>query len=115
MGSLIELNDTLKLKRNAGFPPDIREGAMYEFAIDGRRLYNLNPSRVFLVEEVDGKWNYVGHALILTQCIDTVNDKTTGRFQVTRVYPQDYVRLLNEFEPPMGRGYDPKQVSFRPT
>jgi hypothetical protein len=55
MGSPIELNDTLKLKRGNGFPSNVQEGETYPFSIEGRRIYNLNPSRVFLVEEIDGK------------------------------------------------------------
>lgn len=106
MGSFIELNDTLKLRRGAGFPEHIELGGVYDFTIDGRRLYNLKPSRVFLVEEIDGKWNYVGHALILNQSIDAVEDKTSGRFEVILVYPSEYVDLLNQYEPPAGRGYN---------
>ncbi len=60
MGHLIELNDTLKLKRGAGFPAELRVGGVYDFSIAGRRLYNLKPTRVFLVEEIDGKWNLRG-------------------------------------------------------
>lgn len=105
MGGLIELNDTLKLKRGNGFPPDVQLGGIYEFSIDGRRLYNLKPSRVFLVEEIEGKWNYIGHAQILSQSIDPVADKTTGRFEVTLLYPREYAQLVNRYEAPAGRGH----------
>jgi len=105
MGSFIELNDTLKLRRGVNFPEHIELGGVYDFTIDGRRLYNLKPARVFLVEEIDGKWNYVGHAMILNQSIDAVMDKTSGRFEVILIYPPDYVGLLNRFEPPAGKGY----------
>lgn len=107
MGHLIEVNDTLKLKRGAGFPADIRVGAVYDFAIAGRRLYNLKPTRVFLVEEIDGKWNLVGHAMVLRQTIDAVTDRTTGQFEVTQLYPPEYVALANRFDTPAGKGYDP--------
>ena len=105
MGSFIELNDTLKLRRGAGFPENIEVGGVYEFTIKGRRLYNLMPSRVFLVEEIDGEWNYVGHALILNQTINASTDETSGVFEVVLVYPPDYVVFLNQFEPPAGRGF----------
>jgi hypothetical protein len=106
MGHLIELNDTLKLKRGAGFPADIGVGGVYDFSIAGRRLYNLKPTRVFLVEEIDGKWNLVGHAMILRQTIDAVTDRTTGQFEVTKLYPPEYVKLANRFDTPEGKGYD---------
>ncbi len=105
MGSPIEINDTLKLRRGNGFPCPVAEGQIHSFAINGRRIYNLSPSRVFLVEEVDGKWNYVGHALVLKQWIDTANDMTLGEFKVSRVYPRDYARMMNGFEAPSGKGY----------
>ena len=100
MGHLIELNDTLKLKRGAGFPADLRVGDVYDFSIAGRRLYNLNPTRVFLVEEIEGKWNVVGHAMILRQTIDAVAERTTGQFEVSKLYPPEYSQLVNEFDTP---------------
>lgn len=106
MGHLIELNDTLKLKRDAGFPADIRVGGVYDFSIAGRRLYNLKPTRVFLVEEIDGKWNVRGHAMILRQTIDAVTDRTSGQFEVTLLYPPEYAKLANQFDTPVGKGYD---------
>jgi hypothetical protein len=108
MGSHVELNDTLKLKRGQGFPSNIEEGGTYDFSIDGRRLYNLNPSRVFLVEEVDGRWNYIGHAVVLRQMIDTETEKTSGQFKVIKVYPRDYALSANRFEAPAGKAYDDK-------
>ena len=108
MGHLIELNDTLKLKRGAGFPTDLRVGGVYDFSIAGRRLYNLKPTRVFLVEEIDGKWNVVGHAMILRQTIDAVTERTTGQFEVAKLYPPEYSRLVNEFDTPAGKGFAPE-------
>lgn len=106
MGSPIELNDTLKLKRGAGFPADVREGDVHRFSIKGRRIYNLSPSRVFLVEEIDGKWNYVGHAMILAQSIDAQADRTLGEFRITKVYPRDYAAMANLIEAPPGKGFE---------
>ena len=105
MGHLIELNDTLKLKRGAGFPAELRVGGVYDFSIAGRRLYNLKPTRVFLVEDVDGKWNVVGHAQILRQTIDAVAETTSGQFEVSALYPPEYAKLVNQFDTPAGKGY----------
>ena len=104
MGSSIEINDTLKLKRGDGFPPDVREGCDYTFSLPGRRLFHLKPVRVFLVEEIEGRWNFVGQALILEQTIDAERDVTRGRFVVTSLYPRDYVALMNRHEAPAGKG-----------
>jgi len=107
MGHVIEINDTLKLTRDAGFPQNPHLGSRYSFTVSGRRLYNLSPTRVFLVEEVEGTWNYVGHALILEQTIDTLRDETRGIFEVSLLYPRQYVESVNTFEPPVGRTYHP--------
>jgi len=104
MGSSIEINDTLKLKRGAGFPPDVREGGEYSFALPGRRLFHLKPVRVFLVEEIEGKWNFIGQALVLEQTIDAERDETRGRFVVTALYTKEYAALVNRHESPPGKG-----------
>lgn len=103
MGALIEVNDTLKLKRGDGFPSDLQIGEDYPFRVAGRRLYNLNPTRVFLVEDIDGKWNYRGHALVMTQTIDTVLEDTRGTFRVLKIYDETYRCQVNQEEAPPGR------------
>ena len=106
MGNRIEINDTLKLKRGDGFPPVVEVGGIYHFTLPERRLYHLKPVRVFLVEDVDGKWNFVGQAMMLEQTIDAVRDETRGVFQVTLLYPPEYVKLANRLDAPAGKGYD---------
>lgn len=105
MGSLIEINDTLKLKRGEGFPSKVELGRQYTFTIPDRRLYHLKPVRVFLVEEVEGKWNFVGQAMISEQTIDAVRNETRGVFEVTLIYPDEYVKLLNKYDAPKGKGF----------
>ncbi len=105
MGSMIEINDTLKLKRGEGFPADIKVGGGYSFKLSGRRLFHLKPVRVFLVEEINGKWNFVGQAMILEQTIDAELDETRGQFVVTNLYPRDYATLMNRYEAPARKGY----------
>lgn len=116
MGSFIEVNDTLKLKRGQGFPEELKQGVRYSFKVHGKRLYNLYPSRVFLVEEVEGKWNYVGHGLVMEQTIDAVNDETRGVFEVKFLYSPEYSQLANMYEAPAGKGlsqgvHEPLQMS----
>ncbi|MEI6970416.1 MAG: hypothetical protein WCL44_02780 [bacterium] len=105
MGSSIEINDTLKLRRGAGFPSPVELNGVYSFSLPGRRLFHLTPVRVFLVEEIDGKWNFVGHAQILEQTVDAVREETRGVFRVVSLYPPEHVRMLNQHDSPAGRGY----------
>ncbi|MBL7662791.1 hypothetical protein JNK13_08575 [bacterium] len=103
MGSLIELNDTLKLKRDQGFPQDLKLDRQYSFQISGRRLYHLAPTRVYLVEEVAGFWNYRGHALIHSLEIDAATDTTSGMFTVSQIYTDEQRLVINQTEPPVGK------------
>lgn len=102
MGSNIEFNDTLKIQ-NSDFPKDISVGKEYLFRLEGRRLFHLHPVRVFLVKEEDGKWWYVGHAQIFEQTINAIENCTTGKFMITKLYSKDYTTLVNEYEPPEGK------------
>jgi len=105
MGSLIEINDTLKLKRGEGFPNNIELNKKYNFSIKEKRLFHLKPIRVFLVEEIEKKWNYVGHIFILELKIDAEKDETSGIFEVVQFYTKEYIELVNKFEPPKNQGF----------
>lgn len=102
MGSILEFNDTLKIKSE--YLPDVlEEGKEYSFKVKDRRIFHLHPVRVFLVEERNGKWNYIGHAQIIEQTIDALNNITSGRFIITKLYSKEYVELVNQNEPPKGK------------
>jgi hypothetical protein len=104
VGSHIELNDTLKLTREQGFPNEPVIGRTYDFEKPGKRLYHLKPVRVILVRDIDGRWDFVGHAQIGQLTIDADNDITRGTFVVTRIYPRDYAALCNINDAPDGKG-----------
>ena len=97
MGSNIEFNDTLKMD-GSQFPGDIREGQEYFFKREGRRLYHLYPVRVFLVREEAGKWFYIGHAQVIEQTINALENYTSGKFLVTKLYSKEYAVVVNQNE-----------------
>lgn len=117
MGSLIEINDTLKISKDRGFPKNLvledyirnhlafQDVTNEDFAFwnAGERLYNRPPTRVFLVEEVAGKWLYWGHAMVTKQII--VPDKTEGAFRIVKLYDPEYQRLATMNEAPAGKSY----------
>src|SRR5512135_3644655 len=105
MGSVLEFNDTLKLRRGDGFPNKIKLGGKYSFSIADRRIYHLKPVRVFLVEEIEGLWNFIGQVQIIELTINAETNKTSGRFIVTKLYERDYAQLLNKYDSPPGKGY----------
>ena len=117
MGSHIEINDTLKISKERGFPAQLRledhirdslqsdrfVGQEFSFWNKDERLYHRSPTRVFLVEEIEGKWLYWGHVLILEQTIK--QGRTQGKYQIVKLYNPDYQRLATVHEAPEGRGY----------
>jgi hypothetical protein len=104
MGSIIEFNDTLKLEKGT-LPNKLEIGREYTFTINDRRIYHLRPVRVFLVEEIDGLWNFIGHIQITELTINANKDTTSGKFTLTKLYEREYVKLLNKFDTPEGKGY----------
>ncbi len=94
MGSFIELNDTLQITSEQGFPfKELNlnkhrkkpltakefEGRVFEFYDKpGARLYHLSPTRCFLVHNIKGKWLYWGKIVILEQTISSVGEKQTN-------------------------------------
>jgi hypothetical protein len=126
MGSGIEVNDTLQLTTRQGFPSGILnlarhqdnpvtvedvKGKVFEFAAkDGARVFHLDPVRVYLVENVDGKWIFWGRALIQSQTISKKSDnpiawETSGTYIITDIYEPEYQRLFTKHESPAGRSY----------
>ncbi len=118
MGSQIKINDTLKIRKERGFPaqlsleehlrnPDATlpkvTGIKFEFWNTDERLYHRPPTRVWLVEEIDGKWLYWGHALVRTQTIEP--GKTYGEFEIIKIYDPEYQKQVTINESPAGKSY----------
>ncbi len=120
MGSIIEINDTLKISKQRGFPKDlvledyIKDPKKYQdrllnenlfgFSNEGERHYHQAPTRVFLVEEIQSeKWIYWGHVLILRQTI--TENRTDGAYKIVKLYDPDYQRQVTINESPQGKSY----------
>ncbi|MSU56354.1 MAG: hypothetical protein EXS51_03555 [Candidatus Taylorbacteria bacterium] len=101
MGSFIELNDTLQLTKEQGFPVELDlekhktkpfsakdfEGRVFEFRDKPAiRLYQAPPVRNFLVENRDGKWIYWGLCHILQVTHDYTAKTTSGKFKIISIY-----------------------------
>ncbi len=107
MGSMIEINDTLRINKEQGFPVDLDiethlkrpyklsdfEGKIFEFKDKPKvRMYQLPPVRNFLVEEVDGKWIYWGLCQVIELKYDMVNQVTSGKFKVIHLNSPEQMR-----------------------
>lgn len=130
MGNNIEVNDTLQITKQQGFPTDVFnleahrrspvtladvQGRRFQFNGKlGARIYHLEPTRVFLVENIDGKWLFWGHAQVQQQTIAKLYDasgnwsgewQTSGEFIISAVYSPPYQELVTRRESPPGKSY----------
>ncbi len=104
MGSFIELNDTLQITKEQGFPEELDyekhvkkpftaknfEGKEFSFS-DKKdiRVYQQPPVRNLLVENVDGEWIYWGLIMITEIKHDYVKKMTSGKFEIVQLYTPD--------------------------
>jgi len=97
MGSIIEINDTLQITKEQGFPKELEiqkhlktpvtmgpfEDKVFEFSNKPNiRFYHIPPVRVFLVENLNGKWIYWGLVHILEVKHDYINKTTSGKYRI---------------------------------
>lgn len=130
MGSPIEINDTLNITREQGFPSDVlnRErhsaqpvqladvaGKVFPFSKPDARIYHLPPTRVYLVENIDNKWIFWGQALMQSQTISKQleadgswvegNWVTSGTYSIIKLYDPEYQKIFTLNESPAGKCY----------
>lgn len=111
MGSFIEINDTLQITREQGFPAELNyekhelkplkaedfADQIFEFRNKPKvRLYQLPPVRNFLVENRDGKWLYWGLVHILEVTHDNVNQTTSGKYKIIYIYTIEEMKRAQE-------------------
>lgn len=131
MGTFIEINDTLQLTTEQGFPAHIFDYALhsrnpiqlsavrnqlFEFRDKpSARIFQLDPVRVYFVHNIDGKWLFWGHVLIQSLSITkkialdgSWNGKdwvTAGTYRVVDVYEPAYQKTFTLREAPFDRNY----------
>lgn len=111
MGSFVELNDTLRISREQGFPAELTYGAHVKkpftaadfsgrvFTFTGKpeiRIYKAPPVRNFLVEDVNGKWLYWGLVHITEITHDYVHKTTSGKFVIIHIYTPDEMKQAQQ-------------------
>ncbi|MGD0728994.1 MAG: hypothetical protein ABR981_02870 [Candidatus Micrarchaeaceae archaeon] len=120
MGSYIELNDTLQITTEQGFPKELIleahlkkpfeakdfEGRVFSFKDKpNMRIFHTSPTRCFLVHNINGKWLYWGHCLIIEQTIHADTKTTSGKFIITKIYTPEHQKAMSKYEVDEGKEY----------
>ena len=121
MGSFIEINDTLQLTTEQGFPNELSyerhkikpflvkdfENQIFEFKDKPKvRIYKLPPVRNFLVQNIDGKWLYWGLVHIIEVTHDNVKQTTFGKFKIIQIYtPEEMKHAYTYLRPTTAKPY----------
>ena len=124
MGSYIELNDTLQITTEQGFPEDILNlkkhqntpinlkdvaDKIFEFHDKpGARIFHLPPTRCFLVHKINGKWLYWGKIIMLEQTINGRSkdtQTTSGKYKIIEIYDPEYQAQITKHETSAGLSY----------
>ena len=120
MGSNIEINDTLQITTEQGFPKELIlekhlkkpfkvqdfKGKTFSFINKpSMRIYHTAPIRVFLVHNIKGKWLYWGHCNIIEQTIHADTKTTSGKFIITKIYTPEHQRSMSTYEADPGKEF----------
>jgi hypothetical protein len=111
MGSIIEINDTLQITKEQGFPKELNldrhlespysakdfDGKVFNFCNKEKiRFYQTPPVRVFLVENKDSKWIYWGLIYITALHHNYINQVTSGEFTIKYIYTPEEMRSAHK-------------------
>lgn len=112
MGSLVEMNDTLQITKEQGFPQeldlekhlqnpfkmkDFQDKIFHFHGKEGIRMYQILPVRNFLVENKNGKWIYWGLVHVLEVTHDYIQKITSGTFRIIHIYTPEEMKQAHDF------------------
>ena len=110
MGSYVEINDTLQITKEQGFPKELNwkqhkkipytaeqfTDKIFEFSNKPSiRNYQMPPVRNFLVENIDGKWLYWGMIHITEVKHDYINKTTSGKFKIIYINKPEEMEMAH--------------------
>ena len=110
MGSYVEINDTLQITKEQGFPEELSlenhlkllykaedfQDKIFEFQNKpGIRNYQMPPIRNFLVENIDGKWLYWGQIHMVEVTHDYINKTTSGKFKIIYINKPEEMEMAH--------------------
>lgn len=101
MGSYFEINDTLQITSEQGFPKtlDINKhlknpyktkdfkDKIFSFTNKSDiRIFHSPPVRVFFAQNIKGNWLYWGLVEIQELTLDMVNKTTSGKYKIIKIF-----------------------------
>jgi hypothetical protein len=111
MGSMIEINDTLQITKEQGFPLELDlekhlqnplkaedfKDSIFEFHDKKEiRIYKAPPVRNFLVENRAGKWIYWGLIHIVELHYDYINKITSGKYKIININTPEEMKKTHD-------------------
>lgn len=131
MGSSVEINDTLQITTEQGFPAELLQrdshvqkpvttedlkGRVFQFqGKPNARIFQLAPVRIYLVHNINDKCLFWGKIAVIEQTILQRNVagqpwkegdwQTSGKFAVLEIYDPAYQEEFTRRESPAGRSY----------
>ena len=111
MGSFIEINDTLQITKEQGFPLELDlekhlqdpftaeefKDKIFSFTSKSDiRIYKVPPVRNFLVENRNGKWIYWGLVHVVETTCDYINKTTAGKFKIIYINTPEEMKKAHD-------------------
>jgi len=110
MGSYVEINDTLQITHEQGFPTELNyeqhtakpftakdfENRIFEFKDkQSIRIFKSPPVRNFLAENINGKWLYWGLIHITEITHDNIKQTTSGKYRIIHIYTPEEMKFAH--------------------
>lgn len=121
MWSYIEMNETLQLTSEQGFPAcfDFEKHKDQNFKIEdfkdivfefknkpSIRIYQLPPVRNFLVHNIDWKWLYWWLIHMIEVTHDNINQTTSWKFKIFKIFtPEEMKEAPTYYHPSKAKPY----------
>jgi hypothetical protein len=131
VGSYVEINDTLQLTTEQGFPAHLLnlerhlqcpivlkevQDILFEFKDKpSARIFQLDPVRVYFVHNINGKWLFWGRVFVQSEAIYKKVDTqgrwkegewlTAGTYKIIDIYSPEYQKAFTLHEAPPDRNF----------
>jgi hypothetical protein len=111
MGSHIELNDTLQITIQQGFPKALNinkhlkkpfktsdfKGKVFKFNNKPNiRIFHSPPVRVFFAQNINGIWLYWGLVEITKLKLDMAKKTTSGEYKIVKIFTPEEMKNAEE-------------------